>query len=44
MHVRLGNSLLDVGHEMPQVHEGVHRLKAGCQCWEGAFAGGCKVH
>ena len=44
MGVCLGGSLLEVGQEMPQVHEGVHRLEAGRQSWEGALAGGCKLH
>ena len=44
MDVCLGSSLLEVGQEMPQVHEGVHGLEAGHQSWEGALAGGCKLH
>ena len=40
----LGSSLLQVGQEMPQVHEGVHCLETGRQCWEGELAGGCKLH
>ena len=40
----LDSSLLEVGQEMPQVHQGVHGLKASRQSWEGALAGGCKQH
>ena len=44
MDVCLASSLLEVGQEMPQVHEGVQCLEAGRQSWEGALAGGCKSH
>lgn len=29
---------------MPQIHERVHGLESGSQCWEGPLASRCKEH